>query len=56
MSDEREKVLKENEEPDVEAHKVFLANDEKAAAAAEDDSETPDVEAHKLIHSKVISH
>jgi hypothetical protein len=48
MSDEREKVLKQNEEPDVEAHKALKATDEKAAA--EDDAEAPDVEAHKLLH------
>jgi hypothetical protein len=49
MSDEREKVLTKNEEPDVEAHKVLKAADEKAT---EDDSDTPDVEAHKFL-SKV---
>jgi len=44
MSDEREKVIQtKNEEPDVEAHAVLKATDEKAS---EDDSETPDVEAH----------
>ena len=53
MSDEREQVLKqsdepdESDEPDVEAHKALKANDEKAAEA---DSEAPDVEAHKLQH------
>jgi hypothetical protein len=46
MSDEREKVLKKSDEPDVEAHKALKATDEKAA---EDASETPDVEAHKLL-------
>ena len=51
MSEEREKVLtSKNEEPDVEAHKVLSATDEKAT---EDDAETPDVEAHKFLHSKV---
>jgi len=47
MSDEREKVLKKSDEPDVEAHKVLKAADEKAAA--DDASETPDVEAHKML-------
>jgi hypothetical protein len=48
MSDEREKVLKQSDEPDVEAHKVLKAAD--AAKAAEEDAEAPDVEAHKLLH------
>jgi hypothetical protein len=48
MADEREKVLKQNDEPDVEAHKVLKAADEKAPAEA--DAEAPDVEAHKLLH------
>jgi len=50
MSDEREKVIHTKaEEPEVEAHAVLKASDEKAT---EDDSDTPDVEAHKFL-SKV---
>jgi len=45
MTDEREKVEKKTEEPDVEGHKVLKATDEA-------DDEGPDVEAHKL-HTKV---
>ena len=47
MSDEREKLLSQNEEPEVEAHNLPKANEEKAA---DDESDTPDVEAHKLTH------
>jgi hypothetical protein len=47
MSDEREKVLSASEEPEVEAHKVTHANEEKAS---DDESDTPDVEAHQLQH------
>ena len=45
MSDEREQVLKANDEPEVEGHKLPKANEEKAS---DDESDTPDVEAHKL--------
>jgi hypothetical protein len=47
MSDEREKLLEADEEPEVEAHKVIkAANEEKAS---DDESDTPDVEAHKVL-------
>jgi hypothetical protein len=49
MSDEREAVLKENEDADVEAHAVLKASDEKTAA---EDAEAPDVEAHAVLKSK----
>jgi hypothetical protein len=46
MSDEHEKPILKNEEPEVEAHSVQKASDEQAT---EDDSETPDVEAHSFL-------
>ena len=46
MSDEREKPMLKNEEPDVEAHAALKATDEKTT---EDDSETPDVEGHVFL-------
>ena len=51
MSDEREKLLNANEEPEVEGHKVPKANEEKVS---DEESDTPDVEAHKLPHK--VSH
>jgi len=47
MSDERDKVLKQDQEPDVEAHKKLAVSDEKAS---DEELETPDVEAHKVQH------
>lgn len=49
MADDRDKVIHKDEqtdEPDVEAHKVVHANDEKK----DEETETPDVEAHKVQH------
>ena len=47
MAEDRDKVHKKDEEPDVEAHKkLAFANDE--GGNSEDDG--PDVEAHKLHH------
>jgi hypothetical protein len=48
MADEdRDKVIKKGEEPDVEAHKVQKASDEATPA-----DEGPDVEGH-MVHKKV---
>ncbi len=48
--EEREKVLKAAE--DVEAHKVLKENDQPAVEAEEKaEDETPDVEAHKILKS-----
>ena len=44
MGDERDRV-KQNEEPDVEAHRVKLQEEEKDEGKDED---TPDVEAHRM--------
>ena len=46
---EQDKVIKkdDDENTDVEAHKVMKTNEEKSS---EDETETPDVEAHKVQH------
>ena len=58
MSEERDKVTKKDEEPEVEAHKTLKATEDadeepdveahKALKATQDADEEPDVEAHKL--------
>jgi hypothetical protein len=44
MSEERDKVDKKDEEPEVEAH--------KAEKATQDPDEEPDVEAHQLVKKR----
>jgi hypothetical protein len=47
---ERERVLKEGEDPDVEAHKVIRESDDSGAASEAErvlkEGDEPDVEAH----------
>ncbi len=45
MGDERDRV-KQNDEPDVEAHRMKLRPEEKDEG--KDDDDTPDVEAHRM--------
>jgi hypothetical protein len=45
VGDERDRV-KQNDEPDVEAHRMKLKPEEKDEGTKDDD--TPDVEAHRM--------